>query len=482
MCSNLEAQTLNVSKTRWTVLFIVVMSTFMATLDSSIVNVALPVIGRELHVTSGEIAWVVSSYLITIAAAILVFGRYGDLKGKSNVFKYGLAVFTVGSFLCGLTHSLFWLVVSRIVQAVGAACTMANSQGIITQVFPPNERGRALGISGTFVALGTLVGPALGGFIVDVSRWEYIFWINIPIGIIVFLFSLRFLPKKENRIKSRLDVPGAALFIFAIVPLFVSLGQVEVVGYFNPFMLVALSISLVSFVLFIIVEKKSQSPLLDLGLFKNKWFSISIFCGFISFVAMFCSTIVQPFYLQDVLKLSPGAAGLYMTIFPLVLAVVAPVSGYLSDKIGSELLTLIGLFFTGVGLFLLSTLDEHPAYAMMVLFIAIMSLGNGMFQSPNTSLIMSTLPRDKLGIGGSVNALVRNLGMVSGIALSTSLLYGGMSNKLGYHVSGYVEGRSDAFIYGMRIVYITAACICLIGVAVTAFRLVKRRAKTVNPD
>lgn len=475
----METEALGLSKRRWTVLLIVVLSTFMATLDSSIVNVALPAMRDSLEVSSGEIAWVVSSYLITIAATILVFGRYGDLKGKSVVFRFGLVVFTAGSFLCGLTHSLFWLVVSRIIQATGAACTMANSQGIITEVFPPNERGRALGISGTFVALGSLAGPALGGFIVAVSQWEYVFWINIPVGLAVFFLSLKFLPKKEKKVRGRLDIWGAVCFIFAIAPLFLALGQVETEGSFSLTQIIALAVALISFVFFMIVERRSQAPLLDLDLFKNKWFSISIFCGFISFMAMFCSTIVQPFYLQDVLSMPPATAGLFMTVFPLVMVVVAPISGHISDKIGCELITLIGLSLMSAGLFLLSTLDTHPSYVMLVLFIVILSLGNGMFQSPNNSLVMSTVPRDKLGIGGSVNALIRNLGMVSGIALATSVLYGSMSARMGYRVAEYVEGAGDAFIYGMRTVYIIAACICLAGVVVTALRLFKRKKERI---
>lgn len=461
---------------RWLALGIVVMSVFMATLDSSIVNVALPVMRSDLGETASGIAWVVSSYLIAIAATILVFGRLGDLMGKSFVFRCGLSVFTFGSLLCGFTHTLFWLIVARVIQAVGAACTMATTQGIITQIFPPQERGRALGVSGAFVALGTLTGPALGGLIVSVARWEYIFWINVPVGIVVLLMSLKHLPRKEKAPGGKLDIPGAVLFFFAVVPLFISLGQVETAGSMDAMMLAGLGVSAAAFIAFVLVERRTQSPLLDLSLFKNRWFSISIVCGFISFLAMFCSNIVQPFYLQDVLLLSPAAAGLYMSIFPLVLTVVAPVSGYLSDKVGSELITVIGLTLMGAGLIGLSTLDTTPSYILMVLYIVLLALGNGMFQSPNTSLIMSTVPRDKLGIGGSVNALIRNLGMVSGIALSTALLFGSMSAFAGQSVTD-VPGHGEAFVYGMRIVYITAAVICFAGVVITALRLIGRRGR-----
>lgn len=471
----MEAENISINQNRWSILLIIVLSIFMSTLDGSIVNVALPSMAEHLNVTSGAIASVVSSYLIAVSATMLLFGRLGDIWGKTKIFQFGIALFTAGSFLCAITNSLAFLVIARIVQAVGAAGTMANSQGLVTQVFPPSERGRALGLCGTFVALGSLVGPSLGGIIIAFTRWEYIFWINVPIGLAVLLLSLRLFPKEEDRVPERVDFLGAFLFIMTIVPLFAALGQGQELGYSNKFVLLGLFVAAVSFLIFLKVERKIEIPLLELDIFKNKWFSISIVCGFISFVAIFCSNIIQPFYLQNVLNFTPGQAGMFLSIYPVVLALVAPISGYLSDKIGSEILTLSGLTLTSLGLFLMSTLNENPSYIAMGIFVALMSLGNGLFQSPNTSLIMSTLPQNKLGIGGGVNALVRNLGMICGITLSTTLLYGCMSYKTGHRVTDFVPGRNDAFVFGMRAVYLTAASICLLGAAITAIRLVQRK-------
>jgi len=469
------------SKNRWIILFIVVMVTFMCTLDSSIVNVALPVIAKSLNVSSGSIQLVVTSYLIIISATILVFGRLGDIVGKTKVFRFGIALFTLGSLFCGITSSFSVLVLARVVQGIGAAGTMANNQGIITEVFPANERGKALGITGTFVALGSLAGPPLGGFIVGASSWEYIFLINVPIGIITLFYAFKILPKGRKTAKGKLDGLGALLFMFAIVPLFVALGKGQEIGFTQPIILSAFLISIISFIAFIIVEKKLKNPLLQLKIFRNKLFSLSIFCAFVSFVAIFCSIIIQPFYLQDVLKFSPTTTGFILMTFPLILSIVAPISGYLSDKIGSEILTFIGLMVTSLGLLLMSTLNEQSSIISMVIFIAIMSIGNGLFQSPNNSLVMSTVPKDKLGIAGSVNALVRNIGMVCGIALATTILYNRMSYKIGYHVTDYVTGRNDAFIYGMKAVYITAATICMIGAILTFLRLYKsRKGKFIN--
>ncbi len=460
---------------RWGILFVIVLSVFMSTLDSSIVNVALPTMSKSLSVSSGAIAWVVSIYLIAVSATMLLFGRLGDIYGKTTVFQIGLAVFTLGSLLCGISDSLIILLTARVIQAVGAAGLMSNSQGIITQVFPDNERGRALGINGAFVALGSLVGPSLGGFIVDYTKWEYIFWINIPIGIIVIILSLKLLPRSKSKLDEKVDLPGSLLFLVFIVLLFGGLGQVQQLGFSSPTVLISLFVSVILFCLFIRREKRIEMPLLELSLFHSKWFSISLICSFITFLAIFCSNIVMPFYLQDALGLSPKNAGAFLSIYPLILALAAPVSGYISDKIGSEILTLIGLCLISAGLLLMSTLDASPNYWAMGIYVGIMSLGNALFQSPNTSLVMSTLPRNKLGIGGSISALVRNLGMIVGITLATTLLYQSMSAKVGHHVSDIATAGTPAFIFAMRIVYLTAFAICLVGAFITAFRLFSRK-------
>lgn len=458
-------------KNRWYILFNVVLMTFMACLDSSIVNVALPKMSEKLNVSMASIEWVVTSYLIIVSASILIFGRLGDIKGKTKIFKFGIILFTFGSLMCGITSSLSFLVAARVLQAIGAAATMSANQGIITQTFPSNERGRALGISGTFVALGTMVGPPLGGFIVSTFSWEYIFLINVPIGIITFIMALKILPSKGKALREKLDLRGSLLFVIAVVLMFGSITQGQTTGYNNPMIITAFIISIAALITFFALERKITEPLLDLSIFENKLFSLSIFCGFISFISISCTNIIQPFYLQDAQKLSASFTGLLMAVYPLVLSVVAPVSGYLSDKIGSEFLTFLGLIFTSLGLFLLSGLTENSSLVLLILFVSIMSIGNGLFQSPNNSLIMSTVPKNKLGIAGSVNALIRNLGMVFGISFSTTFLYNRMSYKAGYHVINYIQGRDDIFIYGMKWVYIGAGLICASGAVLTAIRL-----------
>jgi EmrB/QacA subfamily drug resistance transporter len=467
-------------KKEWAILLTVLPMTFMTTLDSSIVNVALPTMSRELGTTMAGIEWVVTSYLITICATILLFGRLGDIVGKSKVFKIGIGVFTLGSLFCGLSNSLIMLILSRIIQAIGAGAAMATNQGIITETFPPTKRGRALGMTGTAVALGTMVGPTLGGLIVSVAPWEYIFLINIPIGILVYIGVLKVLNFKKITEKVPFDIKGTFLFMISIIMLFTSINFGQSIGYTNPIIMGAFVLSLVLLFIFIKVEQKIISPMLDINIFKNKLFSLSIFCGFTSFVSIGAINIILPFYYQDVLKLTPSSAGLMMTVSPIILAIVAPISGHLSDKLGSEKISCIGLSILTIGIFSLTIFNQYTSLIIVAIFVGLVSLGSGIFQSPNNSLIMSTVDKTKLGIAGSVNGLVRNLGTTTGIALSTSILYSRMSSKIGYKVSGYVEGRADIFIYAMRFVFAGIGCICLIGAILTLLRVIKRKTKVVS--
>lgn len=211
-------------KNRYLILINVVLMTFMACIDGSIVNVALNNMAEKLGVSDASITWVVTSYLIVISSTILIFGRLGDIKGKVKVFKWGIGLFTFGSLLCGISNSLSVLIVSRVIQGIGAAGAMATNQGIITQVFPANERGKALGITGTSVALGSMVGPPLGGFIIDVLSWKYIFLINIPIGIFAIIMGMKVLPVSNKKsIQEKFDFKGAVLFCIAIVAFFCSI-------------------------------------------------------------------------------------------------------------------------------------------------------------------------------------------------------------------------------------------------------------------
>lgn len=459
-------------KKRPLILFNVVLLTFMACLDSSIVNVALPVMAKKFSVGMSLISTVVSSYLVAISATILIFGSLGDIKGKTRIFKFGIIIFTLGSVLCSLSNSIYFLILSRVVQAIGASAFMATNQGIITRVYPVNERGRALGIVGSFVALGTMVGPPLGGFIVANVSWRYIFLINIPFGIFAFIFGQYVLPKDTEFSGEKFDIKGSILFILAITSLFASIVIGQDYGYGRLIVIIGFIIAAVSFIMFLLLERKTEKPLLELSMFKNGIYSLSLICSFLIFITISTSGLMLPFYFQDALGMSPSVAGMFLITSPLVLFCVSPLSGHLSDKIGSEVLTLIGLILTGAGLFLMSSYNLHTSSILIVLYIVLMSVGTGMFQSPNTALIMSSVPRNRLGIAGSINGLVRNLGLVVGISMSTGILYSIMSRKLGHAVTTFSAGMESTFVYAMKFVYIVVGMLAICGAVLTAIRII----------
>ncbi len=268
-----------VQKNRWLILIAVASFTFMSTLDGSIVNIALPVISKDLNIPMNQVEWVVSIYLMTACACLLVFGKLGDSIGKIKVFRLGMIIFTLGSFLCGFNHSLGLLLVARIIQAIGASMTMATNTGIITEVFPMSERGRALGSIGAFVSLGSIAGPGIGGVILGQLPWGYIFWINIPIGILTFILGTKVLPKDIHRSGHPIDTKGFGLFALFIITLFGGIFIGQEIGFTRILPIILFIAAILSFTGFILVEKRVKLPLITFGIFKNQTFSLSLLCA-----------------------------------------------------------------------------------------------------------------------------------------------------------------------------------------------------------
>lgn len=457
---------------KWILLIIVVAMTFIATLDSSIVNIVLPVMSKELAVSMASIEWVVASYTLIICGTILLFGKLGDILGKEKIFQIGCVIFIIGSLLCGISKSFHMLVICRFIQGIGGAAYMANNHGIITSIFEPQERGKALGILTTAVALGTMVGPPAGGLIASFLKWNYIFLINIPIGLIIFILSARFFPKNNERRKiCNLDIVGFILQCGGLVLFFGALIMAQEKGLHSKGIILTLVFAIILLAIFVYVERHQSDPLLKFEIFKNKIFTINLLCAFISFTCIAASTILLPFYFQYTLKLSASIAGFIVLVSPVVLAVFSPICGTLSDKIGREIMCLIGLAIMSIAFLLLSTLKGNSLAIAAIGFMGTMSLGQAVFQPANNALVMSNCDRDKLGIAGSINSLTRNLGQIAGITLATSILYAFMSIKAGYRVSGYIFGKDNIFVYGMNKVYIILALLCFGGCCINLFRI-----------
>ncbi len=298
-----------IQKHRWWILIAVCSFTFMSTLDGSIVNIALPVMSSTMHVPMNKAEWVVSIYLIVICTLLLLFGKLGDAHGKIRVFKIGTMLFTIGSLLCGFNTGLTFLLIARIIQAVGAAMTMSTNNGIITEVFPAQERGRALGMIGSFVALGSIAGPGIGGLILAHFNWGYIFWINVPIGLLAILVGHKILPKDVIMTHQKIDKPGTILFAITMITLFVGISMGQEVGFTQPLILTMLFVALIALGTFLYVELHVETPILALYIFKNMRFTLSIICAFLIFITGFFFNVISPFYLENTLGLPANYAG-----------------------------------------------------------------------------------------------------------------------------------------------------------------------------
>lgn len=463
-----------VQKNRWWILVAVSMFTFMSTLDGSIVNIALPTISKDMQVPMNQSEWIVSIYLMMVCACLLLFGKIGDSWGKIKIYRIGTLIFVIGSLLCGFNHSLAFLLFARVIQALGAAMTMATNTGIITEVFPMNERGRALGMIGAFVSLGSIAGPGLGGLILAHFSWAYIFWINVPVGIITMVISEKFLPKDITLSAQKIDMGGFTAIAATIMTFFggVFLGQEH--GFLTPIPLVLFALAIISFIVFLYVEKKVKLPLITFSIFKNKVFTMSLITALLIFSSNFFVNVVIPFYLQSARGLSPSYAGLLMMVFPFLMVIGSPLSGYLTDKIGPEILVLIGLGMLSVTQLMYMFMHADSPLWYYVIATAIMGLGNSLFQSPNNTMVMSSVTKENLGVAGSLNSFARNLGMVIGISMATTILYDAMSSKMGERVTTYIANRPDVFIYGMKITFLGSFLLCLVALLLTLYRVKKQ--------
>ena len=456
----------------WLILIATCLFTFMSTLDASIVNIAMPTMSKSLSVDMSDAEWIVSVYMITICCLLIFWGKISDTVGKVKIFKIGTFIFILGSLFCGISPTIEILLLSRIIQALGASMTMATNYGIITENFPPEMRGRSLGILGSFVSLGSIAGPGIGGVILQRYTWHYIFLINIPIGLFAIILGYFVFPKsKKKDIPLNLDFLGFVLFDVFIISLFMGIFIGQVIGFSKPLVIVLFILAILSIIGFILREKSAKNPLIDLTIFNSKSFSLGLICALLIFSSnLFMNTLI-PFYLQDTLKLSSLLSGFILMCVPIAMVIVAPISGALSDKIGSEGLTFIGLLIVCISQILLVFTGLKTTITYLIILTLLTGTGVALFQSPNNSIIMSSVAKNHLGIAGSINSLARNIGMVTGLSLSTTILYSSMSMKAGYRVTNYIEGRDDLFLYGMHVAFFISFLLCFIAFVITTYRL-----------
>jgi EmrB/QacA subfamily drug resistance transporter len=428
-----------IGRNKWLIFLFVAIGIFMSTLDSSVVNIALPTIMADFGVALSTIEWVVMVYLLTISSLLLSFGRLSDIRGRRWVFARGLIIFSVGSLCCALAKNAPWLITARAFQAIGAAMIMSCTPALVVDTFPASEHGRALGMVGTVVASGLTIGPALGGMLIHHFSWRVIFYINVPIGIVSAILITRLLrgTHADVTVEEPFDWIGAALLTFSLVCFLVASTHGYDWGYFSLPTLGLLGVSVVTTAVFIQLETKIPNPVVQPSLFSIRLFTVPILGGVALFMSLFAVIFLMPFYLIHPCGYSVDEVGLFMMVPFVFVFFVSPVSGSLYDRFGSRILCTVGMTILSVALFSLSTLRCGETPFPIFWRLALVGLGVAVFLPPNSSAALTAVPPQRRGIAAGTVAAARNLGMVMGVALAGAIfntcfhmLSGGLTLKV----------------------------------------------------
>src|SRR5215213_322920 len=401
---------------KWLVLSAVSVGTFISTLSGSIVNISLPTIAHDFGVGIPEIEWIVVAYLLTAGSLLLTFGRLGDVIGYRRVYIGGFAVFTLASVLCGLSLDVGQLTAVRVLQGIGFAMIQAVAPALIASTFAPSERGKALGLNVISISIGLTLGPTLGGILTEWASWRWIFFINIPVGLFGLIWAWRVLPEERRDTNQRFDVAGAVLIGITLFSLLLALVEGEDWGWGSPAVLGLLAVFALVGTVFVVIELRVLQPMFDLELFAIRAFSAGNVSLLIAFIALFVATFLMPFFLQRGQDFSVLQAGLLLTPLSLTTLVVSPLSGALSDRIGSRVLSTSGLAIMALGSLALARIDAETDGWGIVWRLAVLGLGLGLFSSPNNSSVLGSVPRLRLGTASSTVAQMRITGQVLGVA------------------------------------------------------------------
>jgi EmrB/QacA subfamily drug resistance transporter len=450
---------------KWRVLFVVGAGVYMVTLDSGIVNVALPVLTRELGMTLVLAQWIVLGYVLCITGLLLPAGRLADMLGRREVFLAGFLLFGAASALCGLAPTIQWLIAARVLQGIGGAMVQANTGALLTQAFPLRERGRALGLNSSVVSSGLLSGPLIGGLITAYFGWRWAFYVNVPISAVAAVVGWRLLHPSPVDRGQRFDVLGATLFFLAVVTVSLGLSQGATWGWQSPWTLGVFAVSAVAIVTFVVVEQRVAQPTIDLTLFRNRAFTAASVSAFLGFLAISTVILLMPFYYQLVLGVSVEHSGVLLIAIPATVVFIAPISGALSDRLGVRLLASLGLLLEAAGLASLVLLPSSGPAIFAAARLVLVGVGLALFQSPNSSAMFGSVPPNRLGLVGGFQALTRNLGQslgqaVAGVAWSAVVL----------SVSGAqsaIEAPPEAMMAGFRLVFSWATGLTLVALAIS---------------
>jgi EmrB/QacA subfamily drug resistance transporter len=452
------------------------------------VILALPDMLVKLHADLIEMIWVIMGYILVSTVFLLTFGRAADMFGRVRMYNLGFVVFTIGSALCGFSQNATQLISFRLIQGAGAAMMMVNSVAILTEVFPPHERGRALGLNAVTWSFGGVVGPILGGVILTAADWRWIFFINVPIGIFGALWGFRALKEMSKRTSGEtFDPIGAASFSLALTALLIALTLGIEYSWTSLPILSLFGVFLVMLAVFFWWEQRAASPVLDLSLFKDRVYNFSVSAAMMQALAMFAVNFLIVFYLQGVRGYDALTAAVLLIPLPVMTSIVAPLGGLVADRIGARIPATMGLLVQGLALAWFLQITPTTPYWQIAAGLALMGLGGGLFYPPNTSAAMNAAPLHRLGIASATLATLRQAGMVTSFALSLAVAAGSLPRDvmMQLFVGNNVTLGSQpmqAFVVGMHSAFSVSLVLCIAAAAISMVRGKEvRRQQVVSP-
>jgi len=457
----------------------------MVVIDVSILNIALPTLAEDMHASLAEVEWTLIAYSLLLTGLVPFFGRISDVLGRRRLFITGVLIFGGASLLAALAQSIIWLISARLIQAFGGALITSNTLAIITDTFPEGKRGTAMGIQAILISGGAAIGPTLGGFLVTHFGWPSVFYINVPISLIAATMAFRILPPLQtHRTLEPIDWAGAGLLLSGLGSLLLGITKAPDWGWASLRIEVLLAIGAILFVLFVWRELKTTYPLVDISLFRIRQFATGQAAGIFATVALVVVGLIMPFYWQALRGYSAQEAGLLMLPLPLTLMIVAPVSGRLSDRLGSRGLTTFGLTIMAMALFFISNITATMTIWQVLWRFAVLGFGLGAFVAPNNNSVMSAVPPQRRGIASGLLGMFRYTGQSLGIAFGGTVfahfaaagamkLEGlpsvGSLDAIGNDPAA-LESFRDAFINGLSAVALASIPLVVIGIVLSFMR------------
>jgi EmrB/QacA subfamily drug resistance transporter len=460
---------------KWWALSCTSLGMLLATINSGTLIIALPDLERSLHTTLLELVWVILAYMIASTVLVLTAGRLSDLFGRKRAYVLGFAVFTVASLGAGFSADGTQLILWRILQGIGGAAIFANAAALVTDAFPRNQLGLAMGTNTMVAAVGLVIGPVLGGALVEIS-WHWVFWFNIPLGLLGTFWAWAVLRETERtEATSDLDLVGTALYIAGLTGLVLGVSRGGLNGWGDPLTIGSLVAAVILLPAFVVVERRAAAPMLDLTIFENRLFAAASGAAFINGLSRFALLFVFVFYFQGAQGDDPITAGLKLAPMAIGMLISSPIAGVWADRHGSRALAALGMLVSAAALAGMTTLEVHSSYWLSVLWLGLVGIGSGMFNSPNTAAMMGTVPARRRGIAGGARTMLQNTGAVISIAFVLAIITAAIPKDVLFQIfSGLASGLSDArlapFISNMHTALWVLAATSVVGAFVCLLR------------